>query len=228
MIGRGVPTGYDSRMRPPGVQQRIRKLLDDEWEHVHSQPDLAFRVNLTDFIGLAARLWYHDHPIATVLNRYRTTRALMDDPLQRRTGTDFERAGIDCIRQLEPELGRFVHEPAELAPFEEQDSTERPLLQIPPRVLLGEVGPDSYYHLACWNEANSLVEGVQTPYRAAQRTVNMRIHEPPDAYGLLPELTGLVIRYEDVPDLRRETGELITAVFVRYIERVPWGRTGTA
>ncbi len=144
---------------------------------------------------------------------------------QVRTGTDFERRSIECVRQLRPELGRFVREPVERASFDEQDGAEGPLLHVPPMVLLGEVNADCYYHLACWNEANALVEGMQTPYRAAQRIANMRIHEPPDVYGLIPALTELVVQYEDHPELRRAAGESIVALLASYIERAPWPLT---
>jgi hypothetical protein len=208
-------------MRPPGVQHRIRQLLDDEWNDVHSRPERALRVNLTDFIGLCARLWYSDQPVITVLRKYRAAWQHVDDPRQVRTGTDFERRSIACLRELRPEVG-YLADHAEALSFDEQGTAVEPLLRIPPGVVLGEVGPDSYYHLACWNEANALMEGVQTPYRAARRVINMKIHQPPDVYELIPRLTELVERYEDEPDVRGATGEVIVAVLSDYVERAPW------
>jgi hypothetical protein len=208
-------------MRPPGVQHRIRQLLDDEWDAVHSRPERALRANLTDFIGLCARLRYWDHPVNTVLRRYRDTWRHLDDPRQVRTGTDFERRCITCMRELRPEIGH-VADNVETASFDEQESVVDTLLQVPPRVVLGEVNPDSYYHLTCWNQANALVEGVQTPYRAARNISNMKIHEPPDVYGLIPPLTELAERYEDDPDARPATGEAIVDLLAAYLGRAPW------
>jgi hypothetical protein len=208
-------------MRPPGVQHRIRQLLEEEQDDVRSRPECALRVSLTDFVALCAGLSYSDHPVNTVLLKYHDTWRHLDDPLQVRTGTDFERRGIDCLRQLRPEVGDLA-DFVEAASFDEQESAVEPLLRIPPRVVLGEVAAGSHFHLACWNEANALLEGVQTPYRAARRIINTKIHEPPDVFGLIPTLTVLVERYEDEPDARPATGEAIVGVLSDYRERAPW------
>lgn len=210
-----------SIVRPPGVQHRIRQLLADEWDDVHSRPEYALRVHLTDFIALCAGLWYWDQPVNTVLQNYRDARRHIDDPRQLRTGTDFERRSIACMRELEPEVGQLA-DFVEAASFEEQDAAVEPLLRIPPTLLLGEVNPDCYFHLACWNEANAVAEGVQTPYRAARRVINMKIHEPSDVHGLISVLTDPVERYEDEPGARPATGAAIGEVFSDYRERTPW------
>jgi hypothetical protein len=208
-------------MRPPGVQDRIRQLLENERDAILSRSEYTLRAHLTDFIALCAGLWYWDQPVNVVLQRYRDAWRYIDDPRQRRTGTDFESRSVACVRELRPEVGQLA-DFVEAASFEEQDAAVEPLLRIPPGVLLGEVGPDCYFHLACWNEANALAERVQTPYRAARRVINMRIHEPPDVYGLIPPLSDLVERYEDEPDARPATGATIEGVFSGYRERVPW------
>ena len=159
-----------------------------------------------------------------MLRKYRDAWWYLDDPEQTRTGTDFERRSIECLRTLRPQLGDLV-DFAEAASFDEQENAVEPLLRIPPTLVLGRVGDDCYFHLACWNEANALAEGVQTPYRAARRVINMKIHEPPDVYGLIAPLTGLVERYEDEPDTRPATGATTRAVFSDYRERAPWPLT---
>lgn len=49
----------------------------------------------------------------------------------------------------------------------------------------------------------------------------MRIHEPPEVFGLIPPLAVLVERYEDEPDARTATGEEIVGVLAAYCERAP-------
>lgn len=88
--------------------------------------------------------------------------------------------------------------------------------------LLGEVNTECYFHLVCWNEAKSLIEGVQTPYRAARQIANMGFHNPADPYSLIEPLTDLAVRYEDYPDERGEIGEEIAALLAAYITFVPW------
>ncbi len=208
--------------RPPGVQQRIRELLDGEWSYVHSLPGRGLRVNLTSFINLCGRLWYHDHPVTTALRRYHEVCTYLGDPAQEKTHTAFEDKSIACVEQLRPEVGEIAKKPAEEIPFDTQESVREPLLRIPPMVLLGEFGPESYFHLVCWNEANSLVEGMQTPYRAARQIANMGFHNPADPYDLIKPLTSLAVRYEDYPEERGKTGAEITAVLAAYLTRAPW------
>lgn len=209
-------------MRPPGVQQRVRELLDAEWDRIHARPELRLRVDLTAFVSLAARQWYADHPVTTVLRRYHEVLRRVADPAQLRTGTAFEAAALECVELLRPDLGEPAARPAEEVSFEEQEHLREPLLRVPPLTMLGEVNPDCYYHLVCWNHANSLLEGVQTPYRAARLIANEGFHTPADPYGLLPPLTALAVRYEDRPDERVATAQEIVELLADYVTRVPW------
>lgn len=209
-------------MRPPGVRQRIEHLLDSEWNYVHSRPEHLLRANLTSFISLCGRLWYSDHPVTTILKRYHEACAYLDDPSQVKTHSDFENKSIACVEQLRPEIGELAGKPAENISLDEQEDAREPLLRIPPMTLLGEVNPECYFHLVCWNEANSLIEGVQTPYRAARQIANMGFHNAADPYGLVDPLTDLAVRYEDYQDERSETGQEIAALLAVYVTLVPW------
>jgi hypothetical protein len=91
------------------VRQRVRELQDSEWDLVHSWSDRALRVHLTSFVHLCARQAHPDHPMTTVLRRYREVTALLDDPRQRRTGTDFERRSLACVHELRPLIGDMAH-----------------------------------------------------------------------------------------------------------------------
>ncbi|HEX2300067.1 MAG TPA: hypothetical protein VHH34_16405 [Pseudonocardiaceae bacterium] len=211
-------------MRPPGVRQRVTELLDSEWAHVHSRPEHLLRVHVTSFLNLCARLWYSDHPTTTVLKRYQEVRSCWDDKSQVRTYSDFEDKSLACIEQLHPEIGWVTERPVEDITFDEQESVRGTLLRVPPTVLLGEAGPHSYFQLVCWNEANSLIEGFETPYRAARQIANMGFHHPADPFGLIDPLADLAMRYEDYPEERGRVAEEITAVLSAYVTRAPWGR----
>ena len=212
-------------MRPPGVRQRVTDLLDSEWNYVHSRPEHLLRVHLTSFINLCARLWYSDHPVTTVLKRYQEAYAYRDDVSQVMTHSDFENKSVACLEQLYPEIGWVTERSVEDVTFDEQESVREPLLRIPPMALLGEVSPESYFHLVCWNEANSLVEGFETPYRAARQIANMGFHHPADPFGLIDPLADLAMQYEDYPEQRGELAVEITALLSTYLSRAPWGRT---
>lgn len=181
-------------MRPPGVRQRIESLLDSEWHDIHSRPERLLRVNLTSFVSLCGRLWYSDHPVTTVLKRYHEVCTYLDDPSQVKTHSDFENKSIACVEQLRPEIEELAGTPAENISFDEQEGAREPLLRVPPLTLLGEVNPECYFHLVCWNEANSLMEGVQARYRAARQIANMGFHNPADPYSLVEPLTDLAVR----------------------------------
>lgn len=209
-------------IRPPGVQQRVKELLDSEWSYVHSFPGRGLRVHLTSFISLCGRLWYDDHPVTTVLRRYHEVGVYLDDLSQERVHTDFENKSIICVEQLRPEIGELANKPIEDISLDAQEEAREPLLRIPSTVFFGKADRESYFHLVCWNEANSLVEGMQTPYRAARQIANMGFHNPADPYDLIKPLTNLAVRYEDYPDERGETGAAIVAVLAGYITRAPW------
>jgi hypothetical protein len=74
----------------------------------------------------------------------------------------------------------------------------------------------------CWNEANSLVEGVQTPYRAARHIANEALHEPDDPFGLIAPMTELAERYEDHPASREATAADVRAALSDFLARAPW------
>lgn len=190
---------------------------------MHSRPEHLLRVNLMSFINLSARLWYSDHPATTVLKRYKEVCAYRDDPAQTMTHSDFENKSLACVEQLHPEIGGITEKAIEDITFDEQEAVREPLLRIPPMAVLGQTGPEYYFHLVCWNEANSLIEGFQTPYRAARQIANMGFHQPADPFGLIDPLTDLAMRYEDYPDERGDLADEITAVFSGYVRRAPWG-----
>lgn len=189
---------------------------------MHSWSERALRVHLTSFVNLCARQAHHDHPMTTVLHRYREVTALLDDPRQRRTGADFERRSLACVRQLRPLIGDTAHRNGAEVPFEQQERAREPLLQIPPMTILGEASPGWPFDLVCWNEANSLVEGVQTPYRAARHIANEAFHEPDDPFGLIAPMTELAERYEDHPASREATAADVRAVLSDFLARAPW------
>jgi hypothetical protein len=204
------------------VRQRVRELQDREWDLVHSWSDRALRVHLTSFVNLCARQAHHDHPMATVLRRFREVTALLDDVQQRRTGSDFETRSLTCVEQLRPLIGDVAERPATEVQFEEQERSREPLLWIPPMTILGEASPGWPFHLVCWNEANSLVEDVQTPYRAARHIATEAFHEPDDPFGLIAPMTELAERYEDRPSARATTAAEVRAVLSDFLARAPW------
>jgi hypothetical protein len=199
--------------------------MDNEWKVVHSWPDRALRVQLTSFVNLCARQWYHDHPVTTVLRRYRDVVSHLADPTQVRTGTDFESRCLSMVEQLRPILGGVAERRSDEVSFDEQEALHEPLLRIPPMAILGEVDEDCYFHLLCWNETNSLAEGVQTPYRAARHIANEGFHEPADPYGLVGPMNELAERYEDRPAERSAAAAEIAAVLDRFRAQAPWPRS---
>lgn len=212
-------------MRPPGVRRRVTELLDSEWNYVHSRHEHLLRVHVASFVNLCARLWYSDHPATTVLTRYQEVCAYRGDMTQLMTHSDFEDKSFACVDQLYAEIGWVTARPIEDIAFDEQEGARGPLLRVPPMVLLGEAGPESYFHLVCWNEANSLIEGFETPYRAARQISNMGFHHPADPFGLVDPLAELAMRYEDCPEEREEVAEEINAALSAFLARAPWGRT---
>ncbi|GAA0926751.1 hypothetical protein [Pseudonocardia zijingensis] len=197
----------------------MRELQDREWDLVHSWLDRALRVHLTSFVNLCARQYHHDHPMTTVLRRYREVVTFLDDPRQIRTGSDFETRSLTCIEQLRPLIGELAERDAT---FEEEERARDPLLWIPPMTILGEAGPGWPFHLVCWNTANALAEGVETPYRAARHIANEAFHEPDDPFGLIAPMTELAERYEDHPHLREQTADQVRATLFDFVDRAPW------
>ena len=134
-------TPYSPGMRPAGVRQRVRELQDQEWDLVHSWTDRALRVHITSFVNLCARQWHHDHPMTTVLRRYHEVIALLGDPRQLRTRTDFETRSVECVERLRPLIGDLAGRNAADVPFEQLEQARDPLLWIPPMTILGEASP---------------------------------------------------------------------------------------
>lgn len=209
-------------MRPAGVRQRVRELQEREWDLVHSWSDRALRVHVTSFVNLCARQWHHDHPMTTVLRRYREVIALMDDPRQRRTSSDFEARSLACVDQLRPLIGELAERDSTDVQFEQLERARDPLLWIPPMTILGEASPGWPFNLLCWNEANSLVEGVQTPYRAARHIATEAFHQPDDPFDLIAPMTELAERYEDYPSSRESTAAEVRSALSEFLARAPW------
>jgi hypothetical protein len=177
---------------------------------------------LTSFVNLCALQWHHDHPMTTVLRRYHEVIALMDEPRQQRTGSDFEARSLLCVDQLRPLIGDLVErDPAEVQ-FDQLERARDPLLWIPPMTILGEASSGWPFDLLCWNEANSLVEGVQTPYRAARHIATEAFHEPDDPFGLIAPTTELAERYEDHPSSREPTAAELRSALSEFVARAPW------
>jgi hypothetical protein len=177
-------------------------------------------VHVTSFVNLCARQWHHDHPMTTVLRRYREILALLDDPRQLRTGSDFETRSLACVGQLRPHISDLAER--DDVTFEEEERAREPLLWILPMTILGEASPSWPFNLLCWNEANSLAEGVQTPYRAARHIANEAFHAPDDPFGLIAPMTALAERYEDHPSSRETAAAEVRSALSVFVGQAPW------
>lgn len=208
---------YDSPMRPPGVRERMRELGGAERRLVESWTDRALRVRLTAFVDLSARLWFGDHGAAVVLRRFDAVVALLDDPRQIRSGSDFETRCLAAVRELRPVVSGLSD-----TSVDAQDGVIDVLTQVPPLLILGERGPESHFDLVCWNEANSLAENVQRPYLAARHIASEDFHEPADRYGIVEPMTELAERYEDRPDDRDAVALEIGHELDAFRARAPW------
>ncbi|WP_214407354.1 hypothetical protein [Pseudonocardia lacus] len=209
-------------MRPPGVRQRVQEVGRHELALVESRPQWRLRVRLTTLIDVCARLYFDDHPVSVVLKRYRQVDALLAEPGQARTGTDFEARCLRCVERLRPVIGAMAVRPVEEVPFDEQGAVAADVVSIPPQVVLGQAGPGSQFDLLCWNQANSVAEGVQRPYRAARAIAAEGFHEPVDVFGLIEPMTELTERYEDRPQERPATAAEIVRVLDEYRAAAPW------
>lgn len=149
-------------------------------------------MQLTAFVDLCARLWFGDHGVTAVLRRSDAVEAVLDDPDQRRTGSDCE---TRCLAVVD-----------ELAPW----------------TILGECEQESHFDLVCWNEANALAEQVQRPYLAARHIAAEDFHQPLDRFGLIAPMTELAERYEDRPDERDTTAAAVCQVLDGFRGRAPW------
>lgn len=213
----GCANGHDPLMRPDGVFERMRELGRSERRLVQSWTDRALRVELIYFVDLCARLWFSDHGPGVVLKSFDSVVALLDDPGQLRTGSDFEKRCLMAVRELRPMVGGLSE-----ASFDDQDSVIDVLTGIPPLMILGECEHESHFDLICWNEANSLSENLQTPYLAARHIASEDFHEPADRFGLVEPMTELAVRYEDRPDERNATGAEIARELEAFRARAPW------
>jgi hypothetical protein len=209
-------------MRPPGARERIREVARAELDVVESWTDRRMRVELTALVDVCARLVFDDHPVAWVLRCYALVDSLLAEPGQLRSGTDFETRSLRCVEELRPIVGGMAARRIEEVPLPEQDEVFMPLVLVPPRVVLGDDGPDSQFDLVCWNQANAVVEGVQRPYRAARAISAVGYHEPVDVFGLVEPMTVLTERYEDVQDARAATAAEIVRVLGAFRQAAPW------
>ncbi len=152
-----------------------------------------------------------------MLRRFDSAVALLDDPGQRRTGSDFETRCLAVVHELRPLLGGLSR-----APLDAQDSVLDVLISVPPLAILGECGPESHFDLVCWNEANSLAEDVQRPYLAARHIASEDVHAPADRFGIVGPMTELAVRYEDRPDERDVVAVEIARQLGAFRARAPW------
>ena len=215
-------TLYGSGMRPAGVRQRVRELQDREWDEVHSWSDQALRVHVTSFVNLCARQWHHDHPMTTVLRRYREVIALLDDPQQLRTGSDFETRSLASVEQLRPLIGDLAERDAADVPFEPTGTCARPAavdptnddprrseswLAVPPAVL--ERG-----ELSRRGSSDAL------PRRAAHRNRGI----PRTRRSIRPRPTDDRTRrtLRGLPSLRETTATEVGSVLSDFLAHAPW------
>jgi hypothetical protein len=176
---------------------------------------------LMTFLNLTGRLCFHDLPERAVLLAFRAAYGMVDDTSQRRTGSEFERRSIECLRQLYPLVGDYAAGLPDNASVEVEDALHEPLVTVPAVVLLGEAGPEQSFRLVCRNTAGCLAEGIGTPYLAARTIANMGHHDRTgqlDAYGVVAPLTELAERCEDHPDQRVAAAEEISATLLAFLE----------
>ena len=214
----------DRPTRPLGVVERFRELTADDRDHSRAHPELHLRIELTAFMVVSARQRYQDLPLGTTIDQFYTTWFALREPAQRRTHSEFENRSIECVRRLHPLVDGYAERNPDADPLDVDDALRRLFVDVPPQVVLGELGPNSSFDLICWNAANSLAEGVKRPYFAARPVVHAAYHRPADPYELLPQLSPLAERYEDHPESRAETADEITAVLLRFLDVAPWPR----
>jgi hypothetical protein len=87
----------------------MRELGIVERQLLESWADRALRVQLTAFVDLAVRLWFGDHGPAVVLRRFDSVVALLGDPGQLRTGSDFETRCLTAVNELRPLVAGLSH-----------------------------------------------------------------------------------------------------------------------
>ena len=214
----------DHPTRPLGVLERFRALVAEDRRYEEGHPELRLGIALTDFLYLSGRQRYQDLPVGATLDQFYAAYFALREPGQRRTHSDFENRSIDSVQRLHPLIDGYAERHPGADPLDVDDALRRLLVDIPPKVVLGELGPGSSFDLICWNAANSLVEGVKRPYNTARRIVHTAYHRPADPFGLVPPLTTLTERYEDFPESRPETAEEITDVLMRFLDVAPWPR----
>ena len=156
----------------------MRELGVAERQLVESWRDRALRVHLTVFVDLCARLWFGDHGADVVLRRFDVVAAHLDDPGQRRTGSDFEARCLATVDELRPMVAGLS-----TRPLDEQDSVRDVLTSIPAWTILGECERESHFDLVCWNEANAVAEHVQRPHLAARHIAAEDFHQPLGRFG---------------------------------------------
>ncbi|SDC97366.1 hypothetical protein [Actinokineospora iranica] len=194
-------------MRPLGVAQRIRQLHEDGEEHARAHPEQALRRALTEFIHGCALLGYGGEGASAVIEAYRTVLAHWDDPAQRRTGSELEKASFACVTALREPLAEQAEDPRRHATRD--DEIAGPVLsRVPPRTLVGRDG--AYFPMACFNAAGSCLDGVVTPYHATSLIAAVGHYDPPEERDLLDAMRALRVRYEDEPDARPAIADEIT------------------
>jgi len=212
----------DRPTRPPGVIERFRELTADDRNHARRHPELRLRLEVADFVVLSARQRYRDVALDRTADQFWTAWFALREPDQHLTHTDFEDRSIACLRRLHPLIDGYAERHPDADPLDVDDGLRRLFVDVPPQVLLGELGPNSSFDLLCWNAANSVAEGVKRPYFAARPVVHAAYHHPADPFGIVAPLTELAERYEDCPDDRPAIAEEITAVLTRFLEVAPW------
>lgn len=162
-----------------------------------------------------------DHSAVVPLRGLRAVEQDLTDPTQLRTHSDFERRCLALVERLRPEVASLLPR-IDAVSLVELHAVEPVLVDLAPRMILGDTGPDRYFDLICWNQANALAEDVQRPYWAATGISRESVYHPADRFGLVEPMTELRIRYEDEPERRDDTARDIMTVLDAFLTAAPW------
>lgn len=204
--------------RPAGVVERIRATQAAERQVAH---ELRLRNGLAALVTASGTQGFADHAFASDLDLLDEVSVWVDDARQWRSGTEFERRSLAYLYDFRAKLGATRSRTGGSLSFDDEEVLREETLVDVRRALLGDDGAD-FFELVCWNEANSVAEGVRRPYIAASAISSMALHDPNDRYDLIPPLAEARIQYEDQPESRAEVNDEITNRLADYASRAGW------